>query len=167
MNRGFLGAVAVLVLFVCGDPLNAQQRLLAEGVREIATEISASAAKGDKRRIAIVPFRELDGAATVLGTYLAEALTTNLFRAGGVEIIERSMLDKVLRELKLAETGVIDGETAKRIGEIAGVDAIVTGSITDLAAYVSLNCRMIDAETGRVFAAAETSIGDVPVAVEI
>jgi curli biogenesis system outer membrane secretion channel CsgG len=152
------GAVAALVVVVSGDRLNAQQRPLAEGVRELAIEISASAAKVEKRRIAIVPFRELDGAATVLGTYLAEALTTNLFRAGGVEIVERAMLDKVLRELKLGESGVIDGETAKRIGKIVGVDAIVTGSITDLAAYVSLNCRMIDAETGRVFAAAETSI---------
>jgi curli biogenesis system outer membrane secretion channel CsgG len=152
-----VGVVAITMSLV---PITAraEQRMLAEGLKELASEVVASAAKNDNMRIAIVPFRELDGTVTVLGTYLAEALTTNLFRAGGIEIVERAMLDKVLQELKLGESGVIDGDTAKMLGKVAGVDSIVTGSITDLATYVSINCRMIDTETGRVFAAAETTI---------
>jgi hypothetical protein len=44
------------------------------------------------------------------------------------------------------------------VGKVAGVDAIVTGSITDLQSYVALNCRLIDAQTGRIFGAAQTKI---------
>lgn len=35
---------------------------------------------------------------------------------------------------------------------------IVTGTITDLQSYVAVNCRMIDTQTGRIFAAAEARI---------
>lgn len=68
------------------------------------------------------------------------------------------MLDKLLGEIRLSQTGLIDPDTAKRLGKIAGVDAIVTGTITDLQSYVALNCRLIDAQTGNIFGAAQTKI---------
>jgi hypothetical protein len=54
--------------------------------------------------------------------------------------------------------GAIDPATAKEIGRIAAVDAIVTGSITELDAYLAVNCRLIDTMTGEVFGAAQTKI---------
>ena len=134
------------------------QKLLTEGIKDLATQISESAAKGQKRRIAVVPLRELDGRTTVLGTYIAEELVTDLFAVGKLEIVERGLLDKVLGELKLGASGVIDPETAKQVGRLAGVDAIVTGTVTDLQSLVALNCRLIDTQTGRIFAAAQTKI---------
>ncbi|HVL66277.1 MAG TPA: FlgO family outer membrane protein [Vicinamibacterales bacterium] len=134
------------------------QKILSEGIRELATQIAASAAKEQKKRIAVVTFRELDGRTTVLGAFLAEELVTNLFSSGGLQIVERSMLDKVMGELKLGGSGAIDPETAKHVGKLTGVDALVTGSITDLQSYVAINCRMIDVQTGAVFAAAQTRI---------
>ena len=41
---------------------------------------------------------------------------------------------------------------------MAGVDAIVTGTITELGSYVAINCRMIETETGEIFAAAKAKI---------
>ena len=61
-------------------------------------------------------------------------------------------------ELKLGNSGALDPETAKQVGKLAGVDALVTGTITDLQSYVAINCRMIDVQTGAVFAAAQTRI---------
>ena len=105
-----------------------------------------------------MPFRELDGRATLLGDYIAEDLVTHLFNLGSFDIVERTMLDRILGEIKLGQSGLIDPETAREVGKIAGVDAVVAGTLTDLQSYVAVNCRLIDAQTGRVFAAAQVRI---------
>jgi len=145
------------VLFLFSLRLHAQSPLGA-GIEELAKQITASATKQEKQRIAVLPFRELDGQPTVFGRYLAEELVTNLFQLGNFKIVERELLDKVMGELSTQRSGAIDPTTAKEIGRIAAVDAIVTGSITDLGSYVAVNCRLIDATTGEVFGAAQTKI---------
>lgn len=147
----------VIASFLLSVPLQAQKSL-SEGLSDIASQISSSAAKREKQSIAVLPFHELGGPPTVLGSYLAEELVTNLFQHGNFTIVERQLLDKVLGELKIGQSGAIDPATAKEIGRIAAVDAIVTGSITDLETYVSLNCRLIDTTTGAVFGAGQAKI---------
>ena len=131
---------------------------MADGVQDLATQIASKVKQEQKRKIAVLPFRELEGKPTVLGTYLAEDLVTNLFNLGSFDIVERTMLDKLLGEIKLGQSGLIDPDTAKEVGKIAGVDAVVTGTLTDLQSYVAVNCRLIDTATGRVFAAAQVRI---------
>jgi len=154
---GIAVAVGTLLLVAQGGPASAQ-KVMADGIKDLATQIATNVAKEQKRKIAVLPFRELDGQPTVLGTYVSEELVTDLFTIGGLAIVERSMLDKLVGELRLGQTGLIDPDTAKRLGKIAGVDAIVTGTITDLQTYVALNCRLIDAQTGNIFSAAQTKI---------
>lgn len=151
MKIVILASVLLNVVSLDAQPLDL-------GIKELASQISTSAAKQEKKRIAVLPFRELDGQPTVLGTYLAEALVTNLFQLGNFKIVERQMLDKVLGELKIQQTGAIDPSTAKEIGRITAVDAIVTGSITELGNHIAVNCRLIDTTTGEVFGAAQTRI---------
>ena len=134
------------------------QKVIGDAAKELADQISVAAAKQGKHKIAVIPFRELDGRTTVLGTYLAEELVTDLFVTGNLDIVERSMLDKVMSELKFSQSGAIDPESAQHVGKIIGVEAIVTGSITDLQSYVGVNCRLINTETGRIFGAAQTKI---------
>lgn len=113
----------------------------------------------DKIKIAIIPFRDIQKqATTALGTYLAEELTTNLFLTGKFKIVERNLLEQLIDELKLSKTGIIDPNSAKELGKMAGVDAIVSGTVTDLGSYIAVNCRLIETETGEVFAAAKAKI---------
>jgi len=149
-----LGSIVLALL----SPDAQAQKILPEGIKDLATQIATNVAKEQKHKIVILPFRELDGRATVLGSYISEELVTDLFMIGGLDIVERSMLDRIIGEAKLGETGVIDPETATKLGKISGADAIVTGTITDLQSYVALNCRLIDARTGRIFGAAQAKI---------
>lgn len=153
-----IGIVTGLVLLSSHVRLASCQKALSDGISDLASQISSSVAQQQKKRVAVIPFRELDGRTTVLGTYLSEELGTDLFKLGGLDIVERTMLDRILGELKLGQSGLVDPTTAKKIGEVAGVDAIVTGTITDLESFVAVNCRLIDVQTGRVFAAAQTRI---------
>lgn len=150
-------AVTLVLTIAAARPVFTQ-KLLGDGIKELSDQIVSSASEQQKRRIAVLAFRELSGEQTILGTYLSESLTTQLFRAKGFEILERTMLDKVIGEMKLASTGLVDPATAARIGKLAGVDAIVTGSVTDMQSSVAVNCRLIDVATGRVFGAAESRI---------
>jgi curli biogenesis system outer membrane secretion channel CsgG len=86
----------------------------------------------------------------------------------GYNVIERTQLDAILKEYQLSSQGITDPAEAKRLGKIAGVDALVIGSIPYVvpersfydngemryvAAQVGVTFRMISVETGEVIAA--------------
>ncbi|MEP7012410.1 MAG: FlgO family outer membrane protein [Acidobacteriota bacterium] len=138
-------------------PLSAQ-KLLADGIRDLSDQVTATVTKEKKQRLAIVPLRELSGQPTLLGAYLSEELTTSLVQAGSFQVVERSQLDRILAELKLDRSGLVDAESAKKVGKFLGADAILTGTITELSTYVGVNCRIIDGLTGEVRGAAGVKI---------
>ncbi len=158
MSRTYRSLAILFALFLFTERPAPAQKLLAEGIRDLGDQISATATREQKRRIAILPLRELQGGGSVLGAFLSEELTTVLVQSGKFQIIERSQLDRILSELKLDRSGLIDAESAKKVGKISGADAILTGTITDLATYVGVNCRMIDGQTGQVQGAAQVKI---------
>ncbi len=134
------------------------QTILPQGIKDLAGQIVTGTTQNQKKKVAVLPFRDIAGSESVFGAYLSEELVTELFKTNTVEIVERANLDQLLGEIKLGQSGVIDPETARHVGRIAGVDAIVTGTITVLESYVSLNCRLVDTESGRVFGAAQARI---------
>jgi TolB-like protein len=93
-----------------------------------------------------------------LGKYLAEELTTKLFKSKKLKVVERQLINKVIAEQKLSLTEIIEASAAKKIGRILGVEAIVVGTISDLGKTLRINARIIGTETGEVFAAAATEV---------
>ena len=159
MTRILVTRIVLVGLLVSLGPFDLRaQKLLPDATNDLARDIVKQVAKERKSRIAVVPFRELGGQSTVLGTYLAEKLVTDLVNSGNLDLVERSTLDKIMGELKLNESGAIDPATAKRVGKLVGAEAIVTGTITDFQTFIAVNCRLIDTETGHIFAEAEARI---------
>ena len=118
-----------------------------------------SLSQESKSKIAVIEFSDLNGNVTEFGMYLSEELITRLFLTRKFDVIERQLLNKVLSEQKLGMTGLIDDESAIAIGKLLGVDAIVSGTITDLGTSLKVNARIISTETGKVFGVAGTKIG--------
>lgn len=83
---------------------------------------------------------------------------TKLFLTRRVKVVERSLLEKAVAELKFSASGMVDQDTAKSIGRQVGADAIITGTITDLKTSVKINARMITVETGDILAAAGVEV---------
>jgi formylglycine-generating enzyme required for sulfatase activity/TolB-like protein len=109
-----------------------------------------------KKTIAVIEFSELRGQEYVhsaSGRLLAERLTTGLVKSGQVEVVERSQLEKVKNELKLESSGMVDDATAKSIGRILGVEAIVTGTMTRTGSDIEIHSRLIRVEDGRIMTA--------------
>jgi len=163
----FAVILTLLMLFQSGLVFGASN--LDEGVNELATQISKNMLTTEKNKIAVVEFTNLDGTVSAFGKFLAEELITRLFMVspGKFTVVERSQLQKVFKELGFQMIEVVDETTIKKLGKILGVDAIVTGSITDLGNTVKVNGRMISTETARVFAVAATEIPKVGTVVNL
>ena len=65
-----------------------------------------------------------------LGKAAADELVTQLFQTGSFSVIERAQLEALLVEQDLGASGAVDTSTATRIGQLLGVQLILTGSIT-------------------------------------
>lgn len=149
--------IALSLLLSIAVPVHGQQAVN-ERVRDLAAQIATSVQKAEKRRIAVLPLRELGGQPTALGAYLAENLVTHLVQLGDFRIVDRESLDRISGELRAQRSETLDPTTAKKIGRITAVDVIVTGTMTELENLIAINCRLTDATTGEVFGAAQTTI---------
>ena len=67
-------------------------------------------------------------------------------------------MNKVIAEQKLSVSDLIDPSSAKQLGKLLGVDAIASGTVTELSQSLRVNARLISTETGEIFAVASTEI---------
>jgi hypothetical protein len=95
---------------------------------------------------------------TDFGRFIAEELITHLYETKKFKVIERQLLNKVISEQKLSLTGVIEQSAAQRLGKVLGVDAIASGTVTDLGKTLRVNARLIDTMSGEIFAVASAEI---------
>src|SRR5258708_33459735 len=105
------------------------QKELPGAAASLADEIAA----GGKHQLAVVDFTDLQGNVTELGRFIAEEISLGLVTSKKqLSVVDRTHLRALLQEHKLASSGIIDPATARKLGEIAGVDALVAGTITPL-----------------------------------
>jgi hypothetical protein len=78
-----------------------------------------------------------------------------LSATGRVELVERNRLDAVSQEQKLGASGLIDDATAASIGNIAGAQAVLVGTLTSFKDCWELTSRLLGSSDARVLAMAE------------
>lgn len=128
---------------------------LADDTDALAKTLGDTALRRSVKRVAVIPFAGPRGGASYSGAVLSERLVSRLLARGGLEVVERPLLDSVLREQKLGLFGVMDPRTAQALGRVLGVDAILSGTAVELRnGRVEVNARLIHAETAQVLAGA-------------
>lgn len=65
-----------------------------------------------------------------VGKGIADLVVTDLVRGGAYSVIERKMIDDVMREQNFNNSNRADPSTASQIGKMLGVNAIIVGSVT-------------------------------------
>jgi hypothetical protein len=130
---------AVMVMFILATPIGSQE----------------------KTQIAVVEFN-VKGLVPIedAGSIAAEWLSTSLAKTGKYQLYERILLQKVVEEQKLGMSGLVDEESAAKVGKLYGVPAIVAGSIIGWEGVFSLTARIIDTETGKVLSSADYKTRD-------
>jgi curli biogenesis system outer membrane secretion channel CsgG len=119
-----------------------------------------------------------------IGKGISDMLINELVNNGTYRVIERNQIDKILNEQNFSNSNRADPSTAAKIGHILGVDAVITGDITQFGrddqnkniggmlgkwgsgyglggvgtskskAVVSITARLIDTSTGEILASA-------------
>jgi hypothetical protein len=80
----------------------------------------------DLKRVAILPFGNRTRVSGV-GERISDKVSALLTNNGTYEVYTRSHLTDIDKELKLAESGMVDVESARRIGKLKSVQALVCG----------------------------------------
>jgi len=159
--RTFLSLSLVLVMAGCNPSTSVKQK------NAMAIDTNKAMA-GLKRRIGVVDFQnKTTYGANRLGTSASDILITELAKSNRFIVVERDKLDKLMEEQKLGMSGAIDPNTAAKMGKILGLNAIVTGAIsqfgeeTEGSEYLitqskaqvvkcTVDIRVVDVETGQV-----------------
>ena len=162
-SNSALFVIITLLIFLIGCSSSIKKKdfpppTLDSKLDDLVSQIVTSLSQNQKSKVAVIEFSDIQGNVTNLGRYFAEELTTRLYLTGKFEVIERQLLNKILREHQLSLSGIIDENSAVELGKILGVDAIATGSITDLGSNVKVNARLISAESGKLFSVASVKI---------
>ena len=108
------------------------------------------------------------------GKAASEYLLQHLFEYGKFNIMDRTLVENKIQAAGLNTTGLIDPDTAKKIGEIVGADYLVYGNVNDVTlsetgggtAGVGLDIskitvkahiivRVMEVETGKIISAAK------------
>jgi curli biogenesis system outer membrane secretion channel CsgG len=117
-----------------------------------------------------------------IGRGISDMLIDKMLSDGTYRIIERNAIDKIMNEQNFSNSNRADSATAAKIGHILGVNAVITGDITQFGrddenknygaaavgawthgalggvgkhnskAVVAITVRMIDASTGEILA---------------
>ncbi|MBI5245134.1 MAG: hypothetical protein HY922_15840 [Elusimicrobia bacterium] len=162
---GMIAACAGLLLSACSPGTSVKKET---AVTATETERVKSEFTGPKRRIGVADFENKSAYGQArLGTASSDILITELTKTGKFVVVERDKLNKILEEQKLQSSGAIDPKTAVQMGKVLGLNAIVTGSISEFGvktggseyllmqskkqtAEATVDIRIVDAETGQV-----------------
>jgi TolB-like protein len=155
-----IGVVAVFSVLFGSHPVHGQD--VRAAVEQLAAQLSKGAPENREMRVAVADFPDLQGVTSELGRFVAGRLTTRLAQSPKFFVVERQRLSQVLAELKFSMSDLVDPAKVKQLGKMAGVDAIVVGSISDFGNQVDVDARMIDIETNRMFLGTSVTIGKDP-----
>ena len=90
---------------------------------------------------------------------LASGITGQLLQHSRARLVERELLDKLVDELKIGTTRLIDQRAVLSLGKILAARLIVFGRMVYSGPQVQVSMRLIETETGRIAAAANELFG--------
>lgn len=134
--------------------IGAKLEVMAE---ELADDLIEENGGSGKPSLAILPLTT-DYRNVNVEDYVTEDLTEAMLSIGKVTVYERANLEKPLEELHFQETGYIDQNTAKQVGDYVGVDFVCYGTLKDSGDKLTVKARVVNVKTAEICAISSTVI---------
>jgi class 3 adenylate cyclase/CHAT domain-containing protein len=97
---------------------------------------------------------------------LVSGITDQMLQHSHAQLVERTLLDKLLEELKLGTSKLTDRNTALSLGKILAARLILSGQLVYSGPQTQVSMRLTETETGQIAAAINESFGSaVPASV--
>jgi len=128
-------------------------------ISNLTAQVVSAVDQTEVKTIAALDFVDLQGNTTQLGRFLADEISTELVMTKKrFTVVDRANLKKIMQENKLTVSGLVDPGNAKKLGQIAGVDALITGTVTPFDRTVRVAVKVIATDTAKIVAAARGEI---------
>ncbi len=166
---GLLSLSSALVMSNCSPTMSGAVKddtTLTGTSKQLKTSSDVSDYKGPKLRVGVVNFQNKTPSRVLgIGEAAADILGTILQKTERFIVIPQQDIDSILGQQRLGATGAINPDTAAKMGQILGLNAIVTGAITAYSeteegydylvskgkkqiARVTVDYRIVDTTTG-------------------
>ena len=100
-----------------------------------------------KPTVAILDFEGQGVDASEVQT-LSERMRTEIGNTNAVRLIERKAVEKIMMEQGLQQSGCTTDECAAEVGQLLGVQFMISGSIGKMGKSYTIDCKMFSVETG-------------------
>ncbi|OGR76166.1 MAG: hypothetical protein A2X32_02750 [Elusimicrobia bacterium GWC2_64_44] len=155
-SRG--GLVMVIALALLRGPLFCVPEAGAAGAdcKGFSARVVSYSEASDIGRISVLGFVPKGGVEKNEADYISEKLAACLAGHRKPALIERALLEKVLKEARLSSSGADAQGKAAGLADIFSVDAVVTGTVFAAGGKLKVLTRLIELKTGRVLLAEQS-----------
>ncbi len=112
---------------------------------------SGYAADGDNISVGVFDFETRESSIDKLGPKIADMITAYLSTDPSLKLVERAEIKKILSELGLSKTGIVEQNEAVQVGRVIGAKILVTGRAFPIDGELVIVSKIIGTETTRVF----------------
>jgi TolB-like protein len=129
--------------------------------KRMAIKFSSADAKLKNKTVAVYGFDVNGRPNDSFAEYATEKLTHELVEGGKLKVVERSRIDRVMKEQEFSQSGAVDADYAARIGKLLSVDAVIIGTIRVTDTGIEFIARMVQSESGVIVASADERLKSV------
>lgn len=144
-----MSKTTLLLIFTIIANLSYSQNINEE-LSRVSASIISQLQSSEISRIAIIDFTNPSGDVSELGRSISNRLRIEVAKnPADLTIVNRSILNDVLKEERLFKDGIVDPNTVREINFI-GVQALIIGEISDYGNNYSIEIQLIDTESSDI-----------------
>lgn len=108
-----------------------------------------------KKRLAIFNFKNLTPKTKEyqVGETLSSILNTKMSESLIFILIDRENVEKIMKEIELGMTGLMDEKSVPKAGKLLGAELILTGTVSEADGNIIVDAKLISVETGEIIVA--------------
>ena len=123
---------------------------LASLVSEGLAQEKAPPKPGTAYVVAVLNFETGTKETTSYGEAIPDLLTAFLTADSNLQLVERAQIKKILEEMALGQTGIVEEETKAKIGKMTGAKFLVTGRAMIVGKQLFITAKIMSTETSQV-----------------
>ena len=145
----------ILCVVLCSQIVRAQD--MDAAITKLTEDVATKIKEHGNKKVTAMDFTDLEGGSSELGRYVAEQMTVDFVMSKrDFSVLDRANRNKILAELKLSDTGLVNPENAKKLGSLSGVDALILGTITPVGKNINVTVKVITTDSSEVAGGAKT-----------
>lgn len=131
----------------------ARVEVVAAAKAAVANEATIAQTPGDRRTIAVPPFKFSGPDAATLAPLergFAELMITDLSRSSQLTVVERDRMQAIADEIRLGASDRVDAASAVRAGKLIRAGRLVNGSMVQAGQQLTVESNVIDVATSQL-----------------